>query len=292
MKHVRPREFCLDQAWVRRSFDRSAHSYDAVAVLQREVADRLLQRLDLVKLQPQTIVDVGTGTGYCARALSSRYPQAHIFGLDLSAAMLHKARQQCGWWQRLRGRQHYMQADAARLPLRSDSVDLIVSSLTLQWCNDLDTVFAEFYRVLKPGGLLMFSSLGPDTLRELRQSWRAVDAAAHVNAFMDMHDVGDAMLRARLADPVMDVENICLTYAQVSDLMRDLKGIGSRNASLGRAPGLTGKQKIRAMTQVYERYRVQGMLPANYEVVYGHAWIGDRKFSAQDRVSIPVQWIK
>ncbi len=153
---------------------------------------------------------------------------------------------------------------------------MLFSNLTVQWCSDLEQTFSEFHRVLKPGGVLFYTTLGPDTLRELRASWAEVDDRVHVNTFLDMHDVGDAMLRARLAEPVMDMEHITLTYRDSMSLMRDLKELGAHNVNPGRSGGLTGPRKLKAVMQAYERFRqTDGLLPATYEVVYGHAWRGD-----------------
>jgi malonyl-CoA O-methyltransferase len=163
-------------------------------------------------------------------------------------------------------------ADAQRLPLAEASVDLIYSNLMLQWCNDLDALFAEFSRVLKPGGLLTFSTFGPDTLKELRVAWSSVDSHTHVHRFIDMHDIGDALVRAGLSEPVLDVETFTLTYETTLALMGDLKAIGAHNAAAGRAPGLTGRGRLIAMSAAYERFRTSGRLPATYEVVYGQAW--------------------
>jgi malonyl-CoA O-methyltransferase len=163
-------------------------------------------------------------------------------------------------------------ADAAVLPLRGGSTDLVFSNLMLQWCTDPETVFRECARVLRPGGLLTFTSFGPDTLRELRAAWAEADRYTHVNRFIDMHDLGDALLRAGLAEPVMDAERFTLTYADVRALMLDLKAIGAHNVNAGRARGLTGRHAIERMTAAYDRSRRDGRLPATYEVVYGQAW--------------------
>jgi len=148
----------------------------------------------------------------------------------------------------------------------------VFSNLMLQWCQDPDAVFGECRRVLKPGGLLTFTTFGPDTLVELRRAWAAADSRTHVNRFIDMHDLGDALVRSGLAEPVMDVERFTLTYAEVRDLMRDLKDIGAHNANAGRPRGLTGKGTLARMTAAYEAFRKDGRLPATYEVVYGQAW--------------------
>jgi len=259
---------------VRAAFNRAAHTYDSAAILQREVATRLLERLDLLTLPPQQILDVGAGTGFCSAALTQRYPTATLVALDLAEAMLQQCRRRLGGWQRWRRGHSVVAADAARLPFANASFDLIFSSLTLQWCGDLDRLFAEFRRVLRPGGVLLFTTFGPDTLWELRASWAAVDAAVHVNHFLDMHEVGDAMVRAQLNDPVMDSERITLTYREPVQLLRELKAIGAHNINPGRHVGLTGRQRLMALYRAYEQYRAaDGRLPASYEVLYGHAYV-------------------
>lgn len=266
-------EFELDKMRVKASFDEAAERYDEVAVLQREVANRLLERLDLVKIRPRRVLDLGAGTGWCTRALAERYPKAAVVALDLAPGMLCRARGRFSAWTRRFGRHGFVCGDAERLPFADDSFDLIFSSLTLQWCTDPDGTFAELRRVLRPGGLLMFTTLGPDTLKELRASWAAVDNDVHVNTFLDMHDVGDAMVRARLADPVMDMEVVTVTYGKVPQLLSDLKILGAHNVNAGRSRGLTGKGRLKAMMGHYEQYRTEaGVLPATYEVIYGHAW--------------------
>lgn len=260
--------FALDRAAMRRSFDRAAADYDAAAVLQAEVRSRLLSRLEWVRLDPSVVVDVGCGTGHATRALKDRYPRSRVIALDLSEGMLARARGRQSWRRRL----HPVCGDAMRLPIADASVDLLFSSLTLQWCPDLDTAFGEFRRVLRPSGLLTFTTFGPDTLTELREAWAAVDELPHVNPFTDMHDLGDGLVRAGLAEPVMDVERLTLTYRDVFALMHELKAIGAHNVNAGRGRGMTGRGRLRAMQSAYERHRRDGLLPATYEVVFGQAW--------------------
>ncbi|MDQ2696375.1 MAG: malonyl-ACP O-methyltransferase BioC [Pseudomonadota bacterium] len=272
--------FHLDKDQVRHAFHRAAPRYDEAAVLQREVGNRMLERLELIRIDPQMIVDVGCGTGVATAALLKRYRRARVIGLDIAPAMLPIARRRAPWLRTL----HCVCADAEALPLADASCDMIFSNLTLQWCADLDRVFRECRRALKPGGLLLFSTLGPDTLTELRQSWAQADGYNHVNAFIDMHDVGDALVRARLADPVMDVERLTLTYADVYALMRDLKTLGAHNVTAGRARGLTGRRRLEAMGAAYEAFRDRdGRLPATFEVVYGHAWGSESPASLSHR---------
>lgn len=280
----------LDKRRVRASFDRAAADYDRVAVLQREIGARLLERLDYIRLRPTLAVDVGAGTGHLSKALARRYPDAQIIALDLAPNMLRSARRHAGLLARLRGRQTFVCGDAEHLPLTTQSVDLIFSNATLQWCNDLDRVFAEFRRVLKPNGIVLFSTFGPDTLKELRMAWAQADAMQHVGAFIDMHDIGDALLRAGFNDPVMDAEHLTLTYPDVRGLMHELKTLGAHNAAAGRARGLTGKGRLRFMIDAYETLRRDGVLPATFEVVYGLAWgPGERANLREDGVvKVPV----
>ncbi len=267
-----PAEWMLDKARARAAFERAAATYDQAAVLQRAVAERLLERLELIRLQPARVLDVGCGTGYCTRALARRYRHAEIIGLDIALNMVRRARTALPWWRRwASGAWRFACADAEALPLAAQSLDMIVSNLTLQWC-DVARVFAEFRRVLRPGGVLFFTSFGPDTLKELRAAWRAVDARMHVHAFLDMHDVGDAMVRAGLADPVLDVEHLTLTYGDVTEVMRELKRVGAHNATHGRARGLTGRRQFARLRASYPPQAADGRVPATYEVVYGHAW--------------------
>ena len=257
----------------RRAFERAAPTYDAAAVLQREVGQRLFEHLDPIRIEPRRIVDLGCGTGNSFAALGKRFPQAQLIGVDFSPAMLRRARARTGWLRRAfgSGAPRLVCADAERLPFAHGGVDFVFSNLALQWCRPEDA-FAEAARVLPAGGLLMFSTLGPDTLRELREAFSAIDAGAHVHAFVDMHDLGDALVHAGFADPVMEMEVITLEYARVDDLARDLKATGSGNALPQRAAGLTTPRRWKRMAERYDARRRNDALPATFEIVYGHAW--------------------
>jgi malonyl-CoA O-methyltransferase len=269
-----------DKLMMRQAFERAANTYDAAAVIQREVSQRLLERLDYINLEPIRILDVGAGTGISLAGLTQRYPAASIYALDIARPMLLETRKKQGWWQRLRRPVKLITGDAESLPLADASVDLLFSNLALQWCLDLEQTFNEFKRVLKPGGLLMFTTFGPDTLKELRSCWSQVDGYTHVNNFIDMHDIGDALVRNSFADPVMDMELMTMTYKDVPGLMRDLKTIGAHNVTRGRSRKLTGKGRLQAVIAAYEQFRRDNVLPVSYEVVYGHAWIA-QETSAQ-----------
>jgi malonyl-CoA O-methyltransferase len=260
--------YALNSRWARRSFDRAAGTYDAAAVLHAQVRETLLTRLELTRLTPRAVLDAGAGTGHASRALTRRYPKALIIALDSSHGMLRMAARQQSWFRSFAR----VCADAELLPFKDGSVDLIVSNLMVHWCNP-DAVFAEFRRVLAPHGLLSFSAFGPDTLRELRDSWEQVDSRTHVHRFIDMHDLGDALVRGGFAAPVLDVERFTLSYLDVRKVAADLKATGAHNATMGRAPGLTGPRKFAGMQAAYERFRQNGRLPATYEVVFAHAWV-------------------
>jgi len=278
------RAYTLDTSWVRRSFDRASASYDAAAVLQREVRDLLLDRLELTALDPRVVLDAGAGTGHASRALKRRYPKAHVLAVDSALGMLRAAAGQQSWFRPFAR----ICADAARLPFKDGTVDLILSNFMLPWSNP-DDVFAEFRRVLAPRGFLSFTSLGPDTLKELRAAWAQVDSRSHVLEFIDMHDLGDALVRSGFAAPVLDVERYTLTYTELRRLAADLKAVGARNATAGRLKGLTGPRKFAAMQAAYEIHRREGRLPATYEVVFGQAWAPvavARRAGGEDLVSL------
>ena len=267
-------EFEIDKKHMRRAFSKAAPDYDATAVMQREVCTRMFERLEIIKLQPSRILDAGSGTGWGTRQLAQRYPAAQLIALDIAIAMLQAARGTSSWWQKLfsGAKQAQLCADVEALPLAANSVEMIWSNLAVQWCNDLPATFVEMHRVLKVDGLLMFSTFGPDTLKELRIAFNGVDEHNHLNRFADMHDIGDMLMHSGFAEPVMEMETITLTYNDVRGVMQDLKNIGAHNATAGRNRGLMGKQAWARLVENYERLRKDGKLPATFEVVYGHAW--------------------
>ncbi|MBI1964854.1 MAG: malonyl-ACP O-methyltransferase BioC [Betaproteobacteria bacterium] len=266
----------LDKRRIRQSFERAAATYDAAAVLQGEVCRRMLSRLDYIKLDPAAVLDAGSGTGNAVAGMLARYPRARLVALDFAHAMVRRVRARRPWWRSLldpRGaRLGVVCGDIESLPLAGGSFDLVWSNLTLQWIGEPQRAFAELHRALRPGGLLMFSSFGPDTLKELRAASRDADRHTHVHRFIDMHDLGDMLVACGYTDPVMDMETMTLTYAGARELMRDLKTIGARNATTGRPGALSGKSLLERVTRNYEQFRRDGKLPATFEVVYGHAW--------------------
>jgi biotin biosynthesis protein BioC len=245
---------------VRSAFNKASSRYDEHAFLQKEIAARLDTKLDVIAGNSKVVVDLGAGTGLLSQNLIKRFPNSQLICLDFAqAALIHNPSS------------HKICADAYHLPLADNSVDMVISSLMMQWCPDLKQLFSEIHRVLKNDGLILFSTFGPDTLKELKKSWSVVDSETHVNTFTDMHDIGDQILGAGFQSPVMEMEKLTLTYQTVIDLLRDLKAIGAQTVNT-RSKSLMGKDKFKLMTQMYESYRQDGKLPATYEVVYGHAW--------------------
>jgi len=261
-------DFHFDRRQVRRNFGRAAGTYEKHDALQREVQATLVERLALYEQAPDVVLDVGAGTGRGTAALKKRYPKAQVIAVDLALPMLKQAKQHASWLKPF-GR---VVADAYTLPVPDRSVDVLFSNLCFQWCEDVSRLFAECARVLKPGGLLLFSTFGPDTLKELRAAWADADQRAHVARFLDMHDVGDAMLAQGLKDPVLFAERYTLTYPTPRALLDELKGLGANNADAERPRGLTGKQHYRRMIDAYEAMRADGTIPSTWEVVTGHAW--------------------
>ena len=263
-----PAAFHLDRARLRASFERASRGYEAAAGLQAQVATELLERLELFRFAPQVVLDLGSGTGRVTGELKRRYPRACVIALDLAPGMLREARRHRRPWRRF----ERVCGDALRLPLADGSVDLIFSNLMLQWCEPLAVALAEARRVLRPGGFFALSTLGADTLHELRSAWAQADGYNHVNRFADMPEVGDALMRAGLMEPVLDVDRIELGYPDVLSLMHELKAIGAHNVTAGRPRALAGRSRLARVQQAYESFRRDQRLPATYEVIYGACW--------------------
>ena len=260
--------FRLDRAGVRASFDRASASYESAAGLQARVAAELLERLAVFAFEPRVVLDLGAGTGRVTRELKRRYRRALVIALDLAPGMLREARRHQQLWRRF----ERVCGDALRLPLADASVDVVFSSLMLQWCEPLDTALAECRRVLKPDGFFAFSTFGPDTLHELRGAWASADGYNHVNHFVDVHEVGDALVRAGLMEPVLDVDRVEVSYPDALSLMRDLKAIGAHNVTAGRPRALVGRARLKRVQDAYEAFRRDDRLPATYEIIYGASW--------------------
>lgn len=284
----------FDRRRIRRRFGRAANDYASRARLQAEVAGRLLERLDGLRFEPQIVVDLGCGPGLQARALTERFGQARVLALDLALPMLRQARRQAGW----RGRRFSRVAgDAHALPLAESSVDLVYSNLMLQWSDDLPAVLNGLRRVLKPGGLVLVSTFGPDTLTELRQAWASVDDGEHVSRFTDVQTVGDCLVRAGFMEPVLDTDWITTTYPHPRGLLDELRAIGATDAMRRPDVGLTPPARLRRMLEAYATHRrPDGLVPATWEVVYASAWAPEpgtpiRSIHGGEEASVPIDAI-
>ena len=268
----------VDRAQVRRAHQRAAAGYDRAADIPREISARMGERLDLCKLEPARVLDLGCGTGADLAALRQRYPPAQVIGSDLSPAMLaagaRHARSERSLLKRLLPlagkRAALAAADANALPFKDNSFGLIWSNLALHWLGDPSAALREARRVLQVGGLLMFAVPGPDTLRELRHAFG--DSHTHTQHFIDMHDWGDMLVGNGFSDPVMNMEMLTLTYANIDALIAELRALGATCAMADRRRGLMGRAARQRLLSGYEALRQHGRLPVSLEIIYGHAW--------------------
>lgn len=270
-----PEPFFLDRDFARRRFEHAAASFARGDALHREIGARMLERLDVLRLAPVRVLDLGCGTGASLAGLATRFSGAPVIGLDLAHAMARAAEpRRPAAWRRWLARSapgpRAVCGDMAALPFTDASFGLAWSNLALQWLDDPLPALREAHRVLTVGGLIQFSTLGPDTLGELREAFGGGDA--RVRRFIDLHDLGDALGRAGFAAPVMDMEILTLTYEQLDGLFADLRATGSVNAMRARPRGLGGRGALAAARAAYEVRRRDGRLPATFEVIYGHAW--------------------
>ncbi len=279
----------LNPRTVRLAFDRVASLYDGHAALEQEVASRLLDRLEFHRLTPQRIVDLGCGTGQASAGLKNRFRKAEVIGLDSSPAMLVQLRRKSRVLRRLRA----VCADMSALPLADQSSELLFSNLALQWCPDPAALFTEFRRVLTPGGMLLFSSFGPGSLRELRAAWVAADGTAQTMEFVDILQVGDALMAAGFQEPVMDAERITVSYPDIDSLVRELKATGTSGFLQGQSSLEEAKGELE---KAYEPFRKEGRYPVTYEIIYGTAFGPQqgqpRKTSQGDVVTFSVESLR
>lgn len=258
---------------MRGNFSKAAASYDDAAVLAAEVGRRMAERLDYVKIDPRRMADIGCATGDGIRELSRRYPKALPLAVDFSLPMLQRVGSHSGLMQRLRGKSpRLLNADVETLPLKSGNLGLVWSNLMLHWLDDPLPAFRELQRSLEVGGLVTFSLLGPDTLKEIHAACIACDIEPPLRKFHDMHDIGDMLVAAGFADPVMDMEIITLTYQSPRGLLRDQRHLGVRDALFGAFAKTVGWRDWRRVFAAWQAAHPAGSLPASFEIVYGHAW--------------------
>lgn len=254
------------------SFNRAASSYEKAAQVQNAIGEQLFSRLSLLKIQPKYILDIGCGSGLFTQKLKEFYPKAHIIGLDLAHAMLKESKAKQGWFKKW----GTINADMHKLPFANNQFDLIFSNQALHWSDDMQSLLLEIYRVMAKDACLMFSTLGPDTFKELRQAFAEIDEHSHVNDFLDMHDLGDMVLANKFVDPVIDMDMLTAHYPSSLSLLQSLKKQGVKNISANRKKSLTGKSLYTALKLAMQKFTTpDNMQPLTYEVVYGHAWRGE-----------------
>jgi malonyl-CoA O-methyltransferase len=272
----------LNHRDVQRRFDHAAAGFDTVDFVHATTRDGLLDRLAPVVIEPRTILDLGAATGSATRTLARKFRRARVVAVDLSRNMLEQTRRKQRWLSRVTT----LQADATALPIADQSIDIVFANQLLPWVGNPAQAFSEVARVLAKDGLFLFATLGPDSLSEIRRAWASVDTAIHVNLFPDMHDIGDAAVRAGLRDPVLDVDRLTVTYKDAASLFAELTAMGARNSLLRRGRSLTSAMRFQAMTAALDSARDGGPLRLDLEIIYGHCWgSGARNVDGEFRVA-------
>lgn len=288
----------FDSRQIRRRFARAAATYDAAAAVQKIAEQRLLDSLDylddpaLQRQPPQRVLDLGCGTGSASRIMQKRWPKAQVISMDLALPMLERTRTGSKRWNPFAQAPLPVCADARTIPLADGTVDVIFSNLCLQWVDALGQVLNSFRRVLKPQGLLLFSTFGPETLWELREAFAQADDAPHVSAFVDVAGVGDALIDAGFFQPVVDRDEEVRHHPDLPALMRELRALGATNALHNRRASLTGRGRFAAAAQAYEAQRTPDGLPATFEIISAMAWAPEHgapiREGGVDLVTVPV----
>ena len=267
---------------IQQAFNTKASSYDEYSVAQREVGRRMIERLDLLKFKPLNILDLGSGTGYLAELLLAKFPESNVTCLDLAENMLLKCREKAP-------NLNLIISDIENMPFRPASFDLIISSFTLHWCEEIEKIFHDVRKSLKGDGIFMFTTVGPNTLRELQEAYTYIDIEQHVNSFTDMHMYGDSLLKCGFDDPVMDVEEIIVEYSSFKGVLNSLKKTGA-NTVIGQEPSYISKKSYIELSNVYPKNDDNGKFPVTYEMIYGMSWKRVKKTNDNPKV-IPIKKI-
>lgn len=275
---------------ISKSFNQCAMSYELAAKAQLEIGRRLFERLDYLNIAPQRILDLGCGPGQFSLELARIYPKAHVIGLDFAQRMLIQARGKQSW----RRKWSLMNADMLKMPFCDGAFDLIFANQVIHWAHSLPALMRELNRVMSAKGCLMFTTLGPDTFREIKIAWQNINAFSHVNVFADMHDVGDCLMAEHFLDPVIDMEYLTVHYESLPALITALRTQGVKHINVERNKGLTGKASWKQFENNYDAIRTEHhKYPLTYEVIYGHAWKGEqRKTEKGIETMIPLSQIR
>jgi malonyl-CoA O-methyltransferase len=249
---------------IKNSFNSKASSYDEYSLVQREVAKRLCERLSSIKIKPLHILDIGCGTGYLSNLLYKLFPNSSITCLDISINMLNEVHKK-------NPKLNCILSDAENMPFKKSKFDLVVSSFTFHWCDEVEKIFSDVHRFLRDKGLFLFTTVGPSTLQELRDAYLSLDNDQHINTFSDMHLYGDSLLKHGYHDPVMDIENIVIEYNSFKDVLSSLKKTGA-NTVIGQEPKFIKKSSYNKLAKNYPLNNTNNRLPVTYEMIYGLAW--------------------
>ena len=265
----------LNPRHLRRRLDAAASQFDTADFVHTVTRDGLHARLKPLLLTAESVLDLGSATGAAHNGLKTRFPRAHHVAFDISRNMLAEDRRKRSWRARLPfSRSTFVQGDASKLPFKTNSFDVVFSNLLLPYIDQPDSVFAEVARILREDGVFAFATLGPDSLRELRDAWQSVDGHQHVNRFPDMHDIGDALMRGGLREPVLDVDRLTVRYDDVGRLFSDLTSVGGRNALLARNPGAVGRRRFGRMLEALRGPQKDGAIALELELIFGHCFGG------------------
>lgn len=271
------------------TFNKQAPFYEKAAKVQLEIGTRLFERLDYLTMKPLKVLDLGSGTGFFSKLLKKKYPKSHIVSLDVAHNMLIENKKKQGIFNKW----SLVAADMATLPFISNSFDLVYANQSIHWGGDFPIIFKEIYRILKKEGCFLFTTLGPDTFKELKSAWLSVDQYGHTNNFLDMHDIGDSLLKEKFADPVVDMEFLTVRYNSVEELLFSLKAQGVKNIHPERNAGLTGRNALRKFKESYQTFQTpNGKFPLTYEVVYAQAWKAETHLKNNDETYIPISQIR
>jgi malonyl-CoA O-methyltransferase len=257
----------LNRKHIRQRFERIANQFDNADFVHKKTRKGLIERLGPVLFKASSILDLGSATGSASNELRSRFKRANIVSLDISHNMLCKAREKKSWFSKAT----YAQADAISLPFKNSCFDLVFANMLLPWLNDPQVVFQEITRVLRKGGVFAFTTLGPDSFREIARSWNEIDSKTHVNQFIDMHNLGDGLVNSGLRDPVVDVDRLLISYKNSETMINDLKNSGSRNVLETRNQTMTGKESFKKMIKTLTNPST-GEIKLSLELIYGHCW--------------------
>ena len=264
-----------------KSFDAKSSSYDQYSFVQKEVSERMIQRLKFLKSKPLNILDIGCGTGYLSNLINQYLPNSNIVCMDFSYEMASQCKNK-------NIKLKPLVADAEYMPFKTSTFDLVISSFTLHWCQQIEKIFSDFFRILKNYGNFMFTTVGPDTLKELRNAYKLIDNYEHINTFNDMHDYGDILLSSGFHDPVMDVERLIVEYKNFNGVLQSLRKTGASTVICNESK-FTTKKSLKSLENHYKKNNKNGLFPVTYEMIYGVAWKKGTQNSKNNKVVIPIK---